>query len=121
MKTRLKKSNELGGEPLEVLDATKAFGVIFVGLKDLKHIDSLAYKKSGYLYVYLKKGVSFSEKISGGITDEIKEVFTSTLRLSFEDVKLKENRDGELKFNVLNEQGVKRSFNRLYKKFKSEK
>jgi hypothetical protein len=107
----------VGGKYMRVSGIDKAFGATFVDVEGLKFVDSLAYRKGGSLYVYLKGEASSAEE---EVQKEIDEVFKEILGIGSGDVELKERRARDYRFNVLNEKNVKNAFAKLSRKFKSE-
>jgi len=105
---------------MRVSDVDKAFGATFVDIEGLNFINSLAYRKRGYLHVYLKAGLSDKE-IDNKVQNEIDQVFETILRISKNDVELKDRHTHEYQFTVLNEKNIQRSFNRINRAFKRKK
>ncbi len=101
---------------MRVSGIDKAFGATFVDIEGLKFVGSLAHRKGGSLYVYLKGETSNAEEVQ----KEIDEVFKEILGIGSGDVELKERRAHDYRFNVLNEKNVKNAFAKLSRKFKSE-
>lgn len=104
---------------MRVSGIDKAFGATFVDIEGLKFVGSLAYRKGGSLYMYLK-GELNAEKVAEEAQKEIDEVFKEVLGIGSSDVELNERRAHEYRFNVLNEKNVKNAFAKLSRKFKSE-
>jgi len=105
---------------MRVSGIDKAFGTTFVDMEGLKFVASLAYRKGGSLFVYLKEEAG-AEEFADEVQEEIEEVFQETLGLSSEDVALKDRRASEYRFTVLNEKNVKKAFVKLARKFESKK
>lgn len=103
---------------MQVSEVDKAFGTTFVDIEGLKLIGSLAYRKGGYLYFYLTEDISGKDYIKKEVEKEIGEVLNALLRLSSDDIKLKDHHSKEYKFIVLNEKNVKKAFNRISRAFK---
>jgi hypothetical protein len=102
---------------MRISDVDKAFGAIFVDIEGLKFIRSLAYRKGGYLHIYLKGNKFDAEETADEMQKEIDDVF-EVLRLSSSDVELKDSHVKEYLFTVLNEKNVKKAFNRVHRNFK---
>ena len=102
---------------MSISEVDKAFGAIFVDIEGLKYIGSLAYRKGGYLHIYLKGSKFDAEEVADEMQKEIDDVF-GELRLSSSDVELKDRQVKEYRFTVLNEKNVKKGFNRVHRKFK---
>jgi hypothetical protein len=100
---------------LHVSKVDKAFGATFVDIEDLKFIESLAYKKV-YIHAYLKG--ELAKDITDEVQKEIAEIFEKILRISNDDVELKDRNVNEYKFLVLNPKNVKKAFNRINRAFK---
>lgn len=100
---------------MDVSKVDKAFGATFVDIEGLKFINSLAYRKV-YLHAYLKG--ELAEDITDEIQKEIAEIFEKILRLSNDDIELKDRNNNEYKFLVLNPKNVKKAFNRINRAYK---
>ena len=103
---------------MRVSEVDKAFGATFVDIEGLKFVGSLAYRKGGYLYVYLKGDNLGAENMTEEVQKETDEVFREILCLNSGDIKLKNHRANKYQFIVLNEKNVKKAFNRVHRAFK---
>lgn len=102
---------------MNMANVDKAFGAIFIDLEGLRFVASLAHRKGGHLFVYLKEG-QFDE---GAVQEEINQVFKGLLRLGNDDAELKNRRSREYRYTVLNEKNVNKAFSRVYTNFKRKR
>ena len=102
---------------MNVANVDKAFGATFMDLEGLRFIASLAHRKGGQLFVYLKEGQFDEREVQG----EIGEVFKEFLRLGSNDVEFKDRRPREYRYTVLNEKNVNKAFSRIYTNFKRKR
>ena len=102
---------------MNVANVDKAFGATFMDLEGLRFIASLAHRKGGQLFVYLKEG-QFDER---EMQKEINEVFKELLKLGSNDAEFKDHRPREYRYTVLNEKNVNKAFSRVYTNFKRKK
>jgi len=103
---------------VRVSEVDKAFGATFVDVEGLKFVASLAYRKGGSLFIYLKGEEASTEEAADEVQREIGEVFRELLGLNSKDVTLKDRHASEYRFTVLNEKNVKKAFAKLAQKFK---
>ncbi len=102
---------------MNVANVDKAFGATFIDLEGLRFVASLAHRKGGHLFAYLKEG-QLDEK---EVQEEINEVFKELLRLGSDDVEFKDHRPNEYRYTVLNEKNVNKAFSKVYTNFKRKK
>ena len=102
---------------MNVSNVDKAFGATFMDLEGLRFVASLAHRKGGYLFVYLKEG-QFDER---EMQKEINEVFKELLKLGSNDAEFKDCRPREYRYTVLNEKNVNKAFSRVYTNFKRKR
>ena len=84
---------------MRVSEVDRAFGITFVDIEGLKFVSSMAYRKKGHLYIYLK-AVDFEKRLEE-VQKEIDDVFTQFLRLDTDDITLKDRHAREYRFIVL--------------------
>ena len=101
---------------MRVSGIDKAFGATFIDIEGLKFVTSLAYRKKGSLYVYIKGETSRAEEVQ----KEIDIVFKEVLGIGSGDVELKERRAHDYCFNMLDEKNVKNAFAKVSRRFKSK-
>jgi hypothetical protein len=102
---------------VNVSNVDKAFGATFIDLEGLRFVASLAFRKGGYLFVYVKEG-QFDEK---DVQKEINEVFKELLKLGSNDAEFKGPRHREYRYTVLNEKNVNKAFSKVYTNFKRKR
>lgn len=102
---------------MNVSNVDKAFGATFIDLEGLRFVASLAHRKGGHLFAYLKDG-QFDEK---EVREEINQIFKELLKLDSNDVEFKDSRPNEYRYTVLNEKNVKKAFSRAHTKFKHKR
>jgi len=102
---------------VNVSNVDRAFGAAFIDLEGVRFVASLAHRKGGHLFVYLKEG-QFDEK---EVQEEINGVFKELLRLGSNDAEFKDRRPREYRYTVLNEKNVKKAFSRVYTNFKRKR
>lgn len=100
---------------MRVSGVEKAFGATFVDIEGLKYVASLAYRKGGSLFVYLKGEELDQEGVVEEVQGEIEGVFREVLRLEKGDVGFRDRHTAEYRFTVLNEKNVKKAFARLHR------